>query len=212
MTLPLFLPFSPVWISIEKKRGNVNYMKSSTLHRSNLSRERMSMIENVKPVMYGDATVDVKQYAKLQNKPELNVLWRDFEKSIQTRQRTKAPIVYAGIGFVLGLIFAFGIAIIIGLSMYPDIKKSDYITTEIQPTVDKAPISVVPSSVDESNTTNVISSEEKYTIKEGDTLDKIAYRFYGKYDPDKIEEIKKLNNIKDETTIQIGQVLIIPLN
>ena len=74
------------------------------------------------------------------------------------------------------------------------------------------PVSIVPSSTNEEATSNASSVEEKYTVKAGDTLDKIAYRFYGKYDMEKINRIMQLNNIKDETTIQIGQVLIIPLD
>jgi nucleoid-associated protein YgaU len=54
-------------------------------------------------------------------------------------------------------------------------------------------------------------AEEKYEVKSGDTLDKIALRFYGKYDPNKIEEIQRINNIKNPASLQIGQVIIIPL-
>lgn len=188
-------------------------MKSSTLHRSNLSREKMSMIENIKPQSYGNVTSDINQYIKFQRNPELDVLWRDFEKNVQSKSRSKAPVVYAGIGFVLGLLFALGIAVIIGLSMYSDISKSDFTPQKYNmETASPSPVSIVPSGSDETAQHSIMTSEEKYTVKEGDTLDKIAYRFYGKYDPDKIDEIMKLNNIKDATTIQIGQVLIIPLN
>lgn len=184
-------------------------MKSSTLHRSSLSRERMSMIENVKPQNYNYTSLDTDRYARLQKKPELDVLWRDFERSIQTKSRTKAPIVYAGIGFVLGLLFALGIAIIIGLSMYSEVQKPDFKEPSFKPQTNvEAPVSIVPSGNNE-HTNSIL--EEKYTIKEGDTLDKLAFRFYGKYDQAKIDEIVRLNNIKDVTRIQIGQTLIIPI-
>lgn len=187
-------------------------MKSSTLHRSNLSRERMAMIENVKPQSYNSSVSDVNQYIKFQRKPELDVLWRDFEKSVQSKSKAKAPVVYAGIGFVLGLLFALGIAVIIGLSMYSDVQKPEFKQQTIKLETNDTPVSIVPSSTNEEATSNASSVEEKYTVKAGDTLDKIAYRFYGKYDMEKINRIMQLNNIKDETTIQIGQVLIIPLD
>ena len=57
-----------------------------------------------------------------------------------------------------------------------------------------------------------VPSEEKYEIKSGDTLDKIAYRFYGKYDVEKIDAIQKINNITDPSALQIGQVIIIPVD
>ncbi len=188
-------------------------MKSSTLHRSNLSRERMSMLENVRPQSYNNASSDINRYINLQRKPELDVLWRDFEKSVQSKSKAKAPVVYAGIGFVLGLLFALGIAVIIGISMYSDFQKNEFQPQTIKmETTENAPVSIVPSNSAEEISEVQLSGEEKYTIKEGDTLDKIAFRFYGKYDPEKIDKIMELNNIKDATTIQIGQVLIIPLN
>ena len=187
-------------------------MKSSTLHRSSLSRERMAMIENIKPQGYNSSVSDVNQYMKFQKKPELDVLWRDFEKSVQSKSKAKAPVVYAGIGFVLGLLFALGIAVIIGLSMYSDAQKPEFNKQTIKLETNDAPVSIVPSATNEEAVSKTSSLEEKYTVKAGDTLDKIAYRFYGKYDVDKINRIMQLNNIKDETTIQIGQVLIIPLD
>lgn len=187
-------------------------MKSSALHRSTLSRERMYMVQNVKPQNYDTVQSNLNQYIKMQKKPELDVLWRDFEKSIQSKSKAKAPIVYAGMGFVLGLLFALGIFVILGISMYSDVQKVEQ--GEIQSKVkQEAPVSIIPSG---SNTTdankNANAVEEKYTIQEGDTLDKVAVRFYGEYNQDKVDAIMKLNNIKDPTRIQIGQVLIIPLN
>lgn len=187
-------------------------MKSSTLHRSSLSRERMAMIENVKPQSYNSSVSDVNQYMKFQRKPELDVLWRDFEKSVQSKSKAKAPVVYAGIGFVLGLLFALGIAIIIGFSMYSDVQKPEFKQQTIKLETSDTPVSIVPSATNEEVASQTTGNEEKYTVKAGDTLDKIAYRFYGKYDMEKINRIMQLNNIKDETTIQIGQVLIIPLD
>ena len=185
-------------------------MKSSTLHRSTLSRERMSMVQNVKPHTYGTPKTDLNQYVKFQRKPELDVLWRDFEKSVQSRSKTKAPIVYAGFGFLLGLIFAATIFAIVGVSMYSDAQKAEI--GDISPkTKQEAPVSIVPSGATETNTKSKAASEEKYTIQSGDTLDKIVVRFYGDYSQEKIDAIMKLNNIKDPTRIQIGQVLIIPV-
>lgn len=187
-------------------------MKSSTLHRSNLSKERMSMIENVKPQSYNGSTSDINRYIKFQRKPELDVLWRDFEKSVQSKSKAKAPIIYAGIGFVLGLLFALGIAVIIGLSMYFDTQKPEFTPQPVKIQTNETSAAIIPSGSAETTMRQTAASEEKYTIKEGDTLDKVAFRFYGKYDLEKINKIMELNNIKDETKIQIGQVLIIPLD
>lgn len=48
----------------------------------------------------------------------------------------------------------------------------------------------------------------EYTIKSGDSLQKISKQFYG--DPQKYKLIMEANNIKDPNKIQIGQVLVIP--
>ena len=188
-------------------------MKSSTLHRSNLSREKMSMIENIKPQNYGSGISNVNHYMNFQKKPELDVLWRDFEKNVQTKSRNKGPVVYAGIGFVLGSLFALCIAIIVGVTSYNSVPVNDFSGQVYKMEDPQTQVTIVPSDdAAATSTHSEMIAEEKYTVKAGDTLDDIAYRFYGKYDLNKIEEIMKLNNIKDATTIQIGQVLIIPLN
>ena len=57
-----------------------------------------------------------------------------------------------------------------------------------------------------------IISQEKYIVKKGDTLNGIAYRFYGKYSESKILEIQRINNIKNPAALSIGQELIIPVS
>ena len=187
-------------------------MKSSTLHRSTLSRERMSMVQNVKPQNHGNIQTNLNQYIQFQKKPELDVLWRDFEKSVQSKSKAKAPVVYLGMGFVLGLLFALAIFAIIGISTYSDVNKADIEAIPAAKSKIEAPVSVMPSGANEPSREASLSKEEKYTIQEGDTLDKVAYKFYGEYNQAKIDKIMELNNIKNPTRIQIGQVLIIPLD
>ena len=55
-------------------------------------------------------------------------------------------------------------------------------------------------------------AEQKYIVKQGDTLNGIAYRFYGKYSEEKINEIQRVNNIKNPAALSIGQELIIPVS
>ena len=115
-------------------------------------------------------------------------------------------------GFILGLLFALVLFAIIGISTYADTHKSDISATPHSITKNDVPVSVMPSGSNEPSREATLQNEEKYTIKEGDTLDKIAFRFYGEYNQAKIDKIMELNNIKNPTRIQIGQVLIIPLN
>ncbi len=186
-------------------------MKSSSTHRSNLSKEKMSMIENVKPEIYQDWVLN-SEYKKFQKKPELDVLWKEFEKSVQTKSVSKNPFMYLSTGFVLGFLSALIIAVIIGVLTYSDIQNKPDFEKTASPKIEiKKETPALEPVQNNKNDEAEDSSEEEYTVKAGDTLDKIAYRFYGQYDQNKIDEIMKLNNIKDPTRIQIGQILRIPL-
>ncbi len=52
------------------------------------------------------------------------------------------------------------------------------------------------------------STTRTYTVKQGDTLRKIAQRFYG--DRSKFRRIQKANSLPDPNNIRVGQVLRIP--
>lgn len=51
----------------------------------------------------------------------------------------------------------------------------------------------------------------EYKVQNGDTIEKIATRFYGHYNYQLIQKIKVANNIANPRSLQIGQKLIIPL-
>ena len=52
----------------------------------------------------------------------------------------------------------------------------------------------------------------KNILLKGDTINGIAYRFYGKYNEAKIQEILRINNITNPNSMKIGQELIIPVS
>ena len=72
-------------------------------------------------------------------------------------------------------------------------------------------IAVVPATV-QNNQENVIPTFENYTVKNGDSMSSIVIRFYGKYDPSKVEKIRQANKLTNAHKLSIGQQLIIPLN
>lgn len=51
---------------------------------------------------------------------------------------------------------------------------------------------------------------KKYTIQDGDTVERIIKKYYGSYSVERAEAIMKANNLKNLDHISIGQVLIIP--
>ena len=185
-------------------------MKSSTLHRAGLSRENMSALESSRSF-----DLDRREYLRYSKPvvktPELDVLWRSVAKtSTDTRvTKQKAPGVYLLIGFICGCLFMGLVSLIAGFSNSIGSQKTEEIIVQQAP---KANVAVIGADAQSVATPVQSVSEEKYEVRSGDTLDKIAYRFYSKYDVEKIDAIQKLNNITDPSSLQIGQVILIPVN
>ena len=105
-------------------------MKSSTIRRSNLSKEKMAVLEalskfndanninlnnsdiNSEPIEDGSPEVYVRQ----NKEKELDLLWKDFKMP----KGERSPIVYLGIGFISGIIATLlvGAIIVRGLDYY----------------------------------------------------------------------------------------------
>ena len=78
--------------------------------------------------------------------------------------------------------------------------------------IEKSNVAVIGSDSIIDGNLDVVVSNEKYVIKKGDTLNGIAYRFYGKYDEAKILEIQRINNIVNPQAIRIGQEILVPVS
>lgn len=184
-------------------------MKSSTLHRAGLSRENMSALESSRT--FDLDRNEYSRYSKPSKTPELDVLWRSVGKTnTDTRvTKQKALGIYLAIGFVCGALFMGLISLIAGFSNFAANQKTEEIVIQ---QAAKPNVAVIGADVQSAPEAVQAPSEEKYEVKSGDTLDRIAYRFYGKYDMEKIEAIQKLNNITDPASLQIGQVILIPVD
>ena len=68
----------------------------------------------------------------------------------------------------------------------------------------QTPVSIEPNRV----ATNNSSAETKYVVKAGDTLEKISKATYGT--TAKVKEIKEKNNIKSNSKLRVGQVIVLP--
>ncbi len=184
-------------------------MKSSTLHRAGLTRENMSALESSRS--FDLDRNEYSRYVKPSKAPELDVLWRSVGKTSADARtvKQKAPGVYLAIGFICGALFMGLISLIAGFSNFLGNHRTEEIVVQ---QAAKPNVAVIGADAQSASETSVAVSEEKYEVKSGDTLDKIAYRFYGKYDTQKIDEIQKLNNITDPSSLQIGQVILIPVD
>ena len=185
-------------------------MKGSTLHRSGLIREKMGLLASLTHTDKKQATrAQLNQYYKTAKAQELDLLWGGVQRGIQKVHSAtkgtihKSPAAYLTIGFVAGVVFMCCIFLIVSISTVapkiatgsPEAKNVAVIGTE-------APVAKAEPVV----------TNEKYIIKKGDTINGIAYRFYGKYDEAKIQEIMRINEITNPNSMKIGQELLIPVS
>ena len=186
-------------------------MKGSTLHRSGLTREKMGVLASLSQTdKKHTPRAQLNQYYKTQKAHELDILWGGVQKGVQKVHNAtkgtyqKSPAVYLTIGFVAGVLLMCCIFLIVSISsMAP--RTSSKVDV-------KEDVAVIGTDVTSENIPENTITEERYVVKKGDTLNGIAYRFYGKYDPAKISEIQRINNITNPAAIGIGQELIIPVS
>ena len=188
-------------------------MKGSTLHRSGLTREKMGVLANISQMDTKKQTTkaQLNQYYRATKAQELDLLWGNVQKGIQKvhnvakSTKHKSPAVYLTIGFISGVLFMCFVTLIVSIfSMQP--------RTNNDAVSNKTNVAVIGSDSILENTNDVVVSKEKYVIKKGDTLNGIAYRFYGKYDEAKILEIQRINNIVNPAAIRIGQEILVPVS
>ena len=181
-------------------------MKSSTLRRSNLTREKIAMLSALSD--YNKARG--RSNANLTDKQaELDMLWQNFKIAATSN---KSPKAYFSAGFFVGvvvsLIVATFISFFVGYSPLSNLNFSapksakENVKFTFIPADKQAPAGEELQKI----------SEKEYTVQAGDSLEDISVRFYGKYDEAKIKEIQTRNNLKDINSIKIGQTLIIPVN
>ena len=186
-------------------------MKSSTLYRSNLSKEKMILLEELRAksgqVMVEDNN-EPKAYKRLGKQKELDLLWQNFKISAK---EDKSPGVYLLTGFIAGALSMFLMTALLSFAsnaINNNSTESPKLVKRVKP-AKEAKISIIPADqvVEEAKTI----SPETYTVKSGDTLEGIVIRFYGSYDASKIEKIMEANNLLNPNQLSIGQSLIIPL-
>lgn len=183
-------------------------MKSSTLHRSNLSKERMVLLEELraKSAMSEEHVQQAAPnvYIRPSKEKELDVLWQNFKVN---QRDEKSPGVYLTTGFIAGAVAMFLMTALLSFTSN-SMNNSNDAPKLVKRKPAKAQLSIIPADTAEKAKT---LSSETYTIKSGDTLEGVIIRFYGKYDPSKVIKIMEVNNMSNPNQLSIGQVLTIPL-
>lgn len=201
-------------------------MKSSTIRRSNLSKEKIAVLEalskyknsingnsnlnnsgsNIEP--QGDGTPEV--YVRQNKEKELDLLWQNFKMP----RGERSPIVYLGIGFGTGIIATLIVSAAIRFSTGEFQPKFNLKMPAISaPAVKKpAKINFLPANNNENTETSAEQiANEEYIVQSGDTMESISRRFYGSYSPEKINKIMQANGMSNPNKLAIGQKLIIPM-
>ena len=182
-------------------------MKSSTLRRSNLSRERMAVLEELSKNRQRPYEASPGVYVRANKEKELDVLWQNFRVN---QKDDKSPGIYLATGFIAGAIAMLIMTTLLSFSVRSN-DSQDIMAPNKKEKTEKARLTFIPS--DKSNDVEpIVKGTEKYTVSNGDTLESIIIRFYGRFDLSKVEKIKQANKMKNPNALQIGQELTIPMD
>ena len=187
-------------------------MKSTTLRRSNITREKVAMMEALN--RYNRAHQDEDFYRTQTKNKELDALWQSF--GVKPQKNEKAPQVYFVTGLIVGVIVTLLITTFISLLINVSTPKDDVVVPTKSATTTSGTssrFSFIPA--DTSSTKKAaapVSLNEEYVVKEGDTLESIVIRFYGSFDMSKVNAIQEVNKMANPNALSIGQKLVIPLN
>lgn len=182
-------------------------MKSSTLRRSNLSKERMVILEELSKNKKQPYDASPGVYVRANKDKELDVLWQNFKVS---QKEDKSPGIYLATGFIAGAVAMLIMTTLLSFSVRGNNSQE---VAPIHKTKEKAKLTFIPADkIGSEEPVTAPKGTESYKVKSGDTLAGIIIRFYGSYDVSKIDKIQQANGMKNPNDLQIGQSLIIPLD
>ena len=185
-------------------------MKSTTLRRSNITREKVAMMEALN--RYNLAHQDEDFYRMQTKSRDLDTLWQSF--GLKPQKSEKAPQVYFVTGLIVGVIITLVITTFISLLINISTPKDDMdLHVKPQKEVASGKFTFIPADNTSTKKTAVPTSlNEEYVVKSGDTLESIVIRFYGSFDMNKVSAIQEANKMANPNALSIGQKLIIPIN
>lgn len=193
-------------------------MKSSTLRRANLSKEKLQVLETLakyrrQGAVNNDGSFKSAIPAKQMKERELDMLWDNFK---QHNKAEKSPTVYLVAGFVAGVIITAIVTIFIQMSMTSMSENANDISQNVPETkIEDTAITFIPADKtgnSKNDGATAATKEESYTVQNGDTLESIIIRFYGAYSVEHEKAIKDANHLANPNALSIGQKLVIPLH
>lgn len=180
-------------------------MKSSTIRRSNLSKEKMAVLEALSKyrsdVFDNSPSVYVRPEKPQDKEKELDMLWQNFKVN---QKSDRSPNVYLATGFIAGAVVMLVLTVLISFTAKGINSARE---NSIAPAkTENTSLNFIPSSGSDVSVNN-----EFYTVQSGDTIEAILVKFYGSYSKEKEALILKTNNMTNPNKLNIGQQLIIPV-
>ena len=161
-------------------------MKGSTLRRSNLTKEKMAMMQSLRN--YSKTHQDNDFYREQTKERELDVLWQNFR--VAHKPTDRSPQVYFVLGLVVGAIITLIMTTMVSILINCTAPKEAKIKTPKVNTED-AKFAFIPADTAATVETKPVATNQTYEVKEGDTLESIIIRFYGSFDLGKVDLIKR---------------------
>ena len=185
-------------------------MKSTTLRRSNITREKIAMMEALN--RYNREHQDEDFYRHQSKNRELDALWQSF--GVKSQKVEKAPQVYFVTGFIAGVIVTLLITTFVSLLINLSTPREENISKPAKSVnTESGKFTFIPADNPTAKKSSpVVLSNEEYVVKEGDTLESIIIRFYGSFDMERVSAIQSANKMANPNALSIGQKLIIPMN
>lgn len=181
-------------------------MNSSTLRRSNITREKMAVLSALSEynAAKGRAGILADKQA------ELDMLWQNFKIVASS---DKSPKMYFAAGFFTGVVVSLAVAAFMSFFIgYSPLNDVDFSASK-PAKKENVKFTFIPADKQAPQDEETVKPLEKeYTVQAGDSLEDISMRFYGSFDKAKLKQIQEKNNLKDLNSINIGQKLIIPAN
>ncbi len=193
-------------------------MRNSALRRSNLSKEKLAVIEALSRYKQDDETVNIYVRENGEKEKELDTLWDNFRVNEKPGGEKRSAGVYLVTGFIAGAV----ITLILAAALVFGARVIDSAAAALQ--APKAPKEIklpkAPSARKTLNVSFIPSSTpaapevptEIYTVAEGDTMGAIVVRYFGELNLEKQDLIVKTNNLTSPHALSIGQQLVIPLD
>ncbi len=178
-------------------------MKSSTIRRSNLSKEKMAVLEALSKYRHEAYNDSVGVYVRPNREKELDLLWQNFKVN---QKAEKSPNVYLTAGFVAGAVVMLILTVLISFTVRGISSVRENTVAPVKK--EKLTLSFIPSS---QKADEEIAVNEVYTVQDGDTMEAILVRFYGSYSKEKESLVLKTNNMTNPNKLSIGQQLTIPM-